>query len=93
MGFKSAVAGVFGKLKSAVQQGWSLLQKAGLDDEVLGLALRYVKTASTKYVDNNERREWVLRVLVDHKVPEGVARVAIELALKLYKAELAKVGA
>lgn len=83
-----SIKSFFSRVKTTLQKGWELLQRAGLDDEVMSLAQRYVKTAATKYVDNNERREWVLRVLVDHKVPEGVARVAIELALKLLKQEI-----
>ena len=98
MGFKSAIKSLFGKVKSVVSTALGLLEKAGLDDEVVEFALKYVKTAAVKFADNNERREWVVRALIEHKVPEQVARVAVELAYKLFKqrvsdrldAELAK---
>jgi len=88
MGFKA----FFGSLIGVLKKAWDLAEKAGLDDNIIQFALKYVRTAQTKYLDNNERREWVVRALVDHKVPEGVARLATELAVKLLKDELAKVG-
>ena len=75
-----------------VAKGWQLLQEAGLDDDVLRLALPLVKRANEKYIDNPSRREWVVEGLVAHKVPEGVARIALELALSLWRKELANLG-
>ena len=62
----------------------------GLTDQIIAIALPYVKLASTKYVENKDRREWVISELMKHNIPEGISGMALELALKLYKDELAK---
>lgn len=92
MSFKSTLSTLFKKVKTVLQKAWELLEKAGLNDEVLEFTLKYVRAAETKFLDNTERREWVVKVLVDHKIPEGVARMAVELAVRLLKKELDKAG-
>ena len=60
----------------------------GLNDELLKLALGYVKEAAKKEIDKAERREWVVGLLVAKKVPESIARLIVELAYQAYKKEL-----
>lgn len=62
----------------------------GLNDELLKLALSYVKEAAKKEVDKAERREWVVGLLVAKKVPESIARLIVEIAYQLYLKELDK---
>lgn len=83
---------IFKRISSVLNKAWSLAQSSGLTDEIITLALPYIKAASTKYVDNADRREWVVRTLMDRHVSEGVARIATELAYKVYKTETAKLG-
>ena len=88
--------GFFGKIfkpiLSVLEVAWSFVKAAGLNDEVIELALKLVKTADMKFIDNVERREWVVSVLRKRGLPEGVARIAVEFAYRIYKAKKAKVG-
>ena len=90
---------MFGKIGSFFKGIGKLLGKAfhiaqslGLDDDLIRLALPYVRQADKKFVDNAERREWCVNVLKAMKVPEMVARIAVEFAYGLYKKEKAKLG-
>ena len=82
----------FSKIKSVLAKAFQMVKDSGLTDELILIALPFVRVASTKYVDNAERREWVVAALMARKVPEGIARIAVELAYKLYKKELEKIG-
>ena len=57
------LSGAFGKIGSLLKQAWHLAEKAGLDDELLGFALKYIRIADMKFVDNAQRREWVVKQL------------------------------
>jgi|SRR3990167_10760861 len=74
----------------SLAKGFKFAVDHGLTDQIIAIALPYVRLASTKYVDNKDKREWVISELAKHNVPEGISRIALELALKLYKDELAK---
>ena len=43
--------------------------------------------AQTRFFDNSERREWVVRRLIAYGIPEFIARIVVELALRLAKKE------
>lgn len=86
-------------IRSAISNTRRLLTRAlraatdaGLTDDVIALALPYIKEASSKYIETSARREWVVAQLVSRGVPEGISRIAVELGYRLYKAELAKLG-
>lgn len=64
----------------------------GLSDDLLKLALAYVKEAAKTEIDKAERREWVVGLLVAKGVPESIARFAVETAYQVYKRELEKDG-
>lgn len=84
---------VFASSQSLVKKAWALVENAGINDDVLAFAMKWVRAAESKYVDNAEKREWVVALLkAQLKLPESVARLAVELAVRLVKAELAKVG-
>ena len=72
-------------LVSLVKKALGLASKAGLTDQHVQDALKFVKEASVKYVDNAARREWVVRKLTEKGLPESVARLACELAVRLFK--------
>lgn len=80
--------------KNAGSLIWQALEAAGirgLTDEIVALALIWVKEAAKKELDNAGKREWVVQQLVAKKVPESIARLAVELAVRLAKKELEKV--
>ena len=77
--------------KSLVTTAIRLAKASGLTDDVIKIALKYVKLANDKYVDNSASREYVVDVLMRRGLPESIARIAVELAYRLYKDQLAKV--
>ena len=86
---------MFGKIGSFFKglgkflgKAFHIAQSLGLDDDLIRLALPYVRQANAKFVDNNERREWCVNVLKAMKVPQSIARIAVELAFQLYKKEI-----
>ncbi len=85
--------GFFRSIGGFLKKGWSLMQASGLTDEIVGIALNWVRVAESKYVDNAEKREYVVSILKARGIPEGVARGAVELAVKILKDELKKIGA
>lgn len=59
----------------------------GFTDALIQRALPLVRDAADRFVDNAARREWVVQALVKKGVPESLARLAVELAVQLYKDE------
>lgn len=82
------IKGFFSSFGSVLKQGFVYAQDKGLTDEVTKQALLWVRVAATKYTDDAQKREWVVGILVAKGIPEGVARVAVELALAFAKKEL-----
>ena len=78
---------VFQFLSKGLKGAFRIAQERGLTDEIVGIALRFVRVAADRYVDNAAKREWVVKVLVARGIPESVARIAVELAVQVYKKE------
>ena len=79
-------------LGTFLAKAFNAAKSAGLTDQLVQIALPYVRDANKKFVDNDKRREWVVAKLVAKKVPESIARLVVELAFQLYRKEIAKVG-
>ena len=80
----------FGKL---IKKALGLAKDAGLTDDVVDLALKWVRVAASKTIDNSAKRQLVVDLLMAKGVPESIARLATELAYRLYKTEIApKIG-
>ena len=92
MSFASTIFGFFGKVKGLLAQAWDLLKVAGVDDDVLAFAMKYIRLADAKFVDNDKRREWVVKALVENKIPESISRLVVEMAYQIYRKEKGKVG-
>jgi hypothetical protein len=60
----------------------------GLTDDLIQIALGAVRFAASQFTDNAERREYVVNFLKSRGVPESIARLAVELAVQLYKKEV-----
>src|SRR5947207_15569726 len=93
MSFFGAIGGFFVKLGGLVGKGFKYLVEAGLSDDVVKIALVWVRVAATKYADDPSKREFVVEILVARGFPEGVARVAVELAYRIFKTEIEKLPA
>ena len=80
-----AFAGLGRLITRALQSGFA----PGLSDAVIDAALGYIRTAGAQFTDNTERREWVVQQLMAKMhLPESIARLAVELAIQLYKREV-----
>ena len=93
MSFKSALVTFFKKLGALIKKGVLVAAEHGLTDDILKTALEWVRVAATQFTDNPTRREFVVKVLVTKGVPESLARLAVELAVQLFKKELDKLPA
>lgn len=80
----------FKKTGALVVRAFLAAGGAGLSEEVLKLAVSWVKVAARKELDNTQRREFVVSILVNRGVPESIARLATELAVQLIKKEVEK---
>ena len=88
MSFISTLGTIFKKVKTLVQKAWHLAEVAGVNDELLAFALKWIRVANAKFIDNTERREFVVQLLLNRKVPESIARLAVEMAFQVYKSEV-----
>ena len=77
----------FGWLLGLLKKVFQAAKDNGLTDEIVQLALGYVKRAATDFTDNTQRREWVVGLLMAKGVPESLARFAVEAAVQLIKRE------
>ena len=82
--------GFLGKFFSLLKKAFKTAVDAGLTDDVMDLALRWVKVAADMTIEKAEKREWVVQMLKSKGFPESIARLAVELAYQLFKKELAK---
>ena len=92
MSFVSTITTLFKKANTLLRKVWGLIEVAGVNDEIIEFALKWIKVANTKFIDNAERREWVVAILRERKIPESVARLIVELAFQLYRKEVGKYG-
>jgi hypothetical protein len=56
-------------------------------EENIELALGWVRVAANKFSDNAARREFVVSILINRGLPENVARMLVEIAVGMLKAE------
>lgn len=83
-----SVLDIFKAIGRAVKRALTFAQASGLTDALVQLALTFVTQAAQSFVDNAAKREWVVAQLVARHVPESIARLAVELAVQLYKKEV-----
>lgn len=84
MGIKS----VLGKVGHVFSGLWGFLKHA-VPDEQLIAAVEYCEKAAEKFVDNSQRREWVVGQLRGRfHISESIARLLVELAIQQVKNKL-----
>jgi hypothetical protein len=88
----STVWHVVQKVRTLINRATTVAGANGLTDDVTRLALQWVKVAAGKQLDNAQKREFVVQILMGKHVPESVARLAVELAVQVMKRELKKIG-
>lgn len=84
--FLNALGRVFVVIGRWARQAFGYAESKGLTDDLVTTALGFVEQAQQQFTDNAQRREWVVAALLALKVPESVARLAVELAVQLMKA-------
>ena len=88
MSFWSKFGSIFNKLGSLAKEGLGYAANAGLTDDIIKLAVVWAKVAAKKAISNDQRREMVVDILIAKKVPESVARLAVELAVRIIKSRV-----
>ena len=79
----------FKPFASLLKKAFNLAVEVGVTDDLIDLALKWARVAETKFVDNEKKRDFVVKMLVTKTgIPESVARLAVELAVRLLKKEL-----
>lgn len=75
------------------QNIFSIIKKV-VPEQILELAIEKARVAADQFVDNSQRREWVIAELLHVPgVSESVARLAVELAVQHLKADAIDKGA
>jgi len=93
MSFLSSVWSFFSTIGVLVKKAFDAARDKGLTEKVIATALVWVRVAATKYADNAQKREWVVSILMSKGLSEAVSRLAVELAVAIFKAELEKLSA
>lgn len=91
MSFWSSVGNFFKKVAGVAISAFQAAGGNGLTDQIVALALVFVKEAATKFSDNAEKREWAVQQLIQRHVPESLARLGVELAYQQLKKEIGKI--
>ncbi len=86
MGVWSVVKAIFGFAIKAFQAA----KARGLTDALVAKALELARFAAVRFVENTERRTWVIEHMISSGVPESIARLALELAVQQLKKEAGK---
>lgn len=76
---------LFRFLGRLAKKAFGFAQESGLTDEIIQKALELVRIAASKFDENEERREWVVAALRGIGLPESIARLALELAVQIWK--------
>lgn len=76
------------RLGPLILKGLKVAHRSGLTDIVAQHALKYVRLAADQFADNEDAREWAVQQLIENlHVSESVARIAVEIAVQVYKDE------
>jgi hypothetical protein len=93
MSIFGSIGSFFKKIGVGIGKAFVVAGGRGLTDEVLALAIEYVRSYVDSTLTNDQKREAVVRLLKNRlHIPESIARLAVELAVQAVKAELAKIG-
>jgi F0F1-type ATP synthase membrane subunit c/vacuolar-type H+-ATPase subunit K len=88
----SAIGSFFKKLGELIGRGLKAAVTRGLTDQIVALAVGYIRVAAEKAISNDDKRELVVKLLAGHGIPESVARFAVELGYQAIKHELDAIG-
>ena len=78
----------FKAIGRGIARALQFAEARGLTDELVDLALSHVSKAQVRFLNSTDRREWVVAELMKDRVPESVARLAVELAVSAFKQKI-----
>lgn len=78
----------FKNIGHGIAKALRFAESRGLTDELVDLALKHVLRAPEFFSTNEDRRNYVLNQLRTQGVPDHVARLALEMAVALYKGKV-----
>jgi hypothetical protein len=64
---------------------FGVAKERGLTEDLVRDTVTLVETAAAKFTDTRERREWVVAALQAMGIAESIARLAVELAVQIWK--------
>jgi len=76
---------VFKKLGHLIKAAFGFAQSAGLTDALVEDTVALVAEAQRNLSDNAAKREWVVAALRAMGIKESIARLAVELAVQIWK--------
>lgn len=82
-----SIGRVFVNLTKVIGRGFKAANELGLTDEIIELALDHVARVNVIALNNDTKREAVVDHLVSTGTSESIARLAVELALQIFKKE------
>jgi hypothetical protein len=85
-----AIGKVFVAIGKALVRVFKVAEERGLTEDIVNHAEALVGEAQKQFNDNNTKREWAVAALIAAKVPESIARLAVELAVQVFKKKLAQ---
>ena len=85
-----AIGKVFVAIGKALVRVFKVAEERGLTEDIVNQAEDLVGEAQRQFNDNTTRREWAVAALIAAKVPESIARLAVELAVQVFKSKVAK---
>ena len=86
-------SGLLAFVGTIIRNSLGIAAGRGLTDALVKEALGWVKVAAAKELDNTARREFVVAILVAKRIPESIARLAVELAVQITKTQLKNLDA
>lgn len=93
MSLKTSFVAFLRKFGSVIGSAVGLAIANGLKDDVIELALKWVKVAAGQFTsdEKKEKREFVVKILMSRGIPESIARMAVEFAYQIFKDEISKI--
>ena len=85
-----AIGKVFAAIGKALVRVFKVAEERGLTEDIVNQAEGLVADAQRQFHDNDTKREWAVAALVAAKVPESIARLAVELAVQVFKKKVAQ---
>ncbi len=79
------ILSIFKKLGRVIASALRAAEDFGLTDAIVRDAQLWVSRVPGNLLTNGDKREWAVTMLVSNGVKESIARLAVEMAVQLWK--------